>query len=243
MLTISVGVIILVVAVISLAIVKLKKTTVVAEDHLAITVSKHGFVKRVLLPGRHILYPAERIEFLLETRTKLAGGRTTKIATGDGLLVAINWSGTYALRPDLITDNRSQRLRSLPNAEKTITRKIDIYLRKLIGSHSLGDLFNPNLRERVERQLGHLLTDSLKPLGIAFNDLNLQAIELPPDVAEAFNKAKAIETLDGAIRQLDPSTREIIRGVYQLDEILHWDAYLPVPSRQTMKRLAPTYQN
>jgi hypothetical protein len=56
-------------------------------------------------------------------------------------------------------------------------------------------------------------------------------------VIEAFNKAKAIETLDNAIRQIDPTTREIVRGAYQLDEILHWDAYLPGPSRLAMKRL------
>jgi hypothetical protein len=56
-------------------------------------------------------------------------------------------------------------------------------------------------------------------------------------VAKALNKAVAIETLDSAIRQLDPTTREVVRSAYQLDEILHWDAYLPVPSRHMMKRM------
>jgi len=161
------------------------------------------------------------------------------IATGDGLPVNINWSGTYALRPQLITEpeSRSQRLRGLPNAEKAIARQVDIHLRKLVGGQTIRELFNPATRERLERQLSQLLAERLKPQGIALNGINLQSIELPNEVAEALNKAKAIETLDGAIRQLDPTTREVVRGVYQLDEILHWDQYLPLPSRATMKKM------
>ncbi|MCB0211584.1 MAG: SPFH domain-containing protein, partial [Anaerolineae bacterium] len=113
---------------------------------------------------------------------------------------------------------------------------VDIVLRKLIGNHTVRDLFNPATRDRFERQLSQTLVERLKPMGIALNGINLQAIELPNEVAEALNKAKAIETLDGAIRLIDPTTREVVRGVYHLDEILHWDQYLPVPSRLTMKR-------
>lgn len=211
----------------------------VPEDHMAITVNKDGFIKRVLPQGRHVLYPFERIDFMIETKNKLTGQRATAIATGDGLPVNINWSGTYALRPQLITEpeSRSQRLRGLPNAEKAIARQVDIHLRKLVGGQTVRELFNPATRERLERQLSQLLAERLKPQGIALNGLNLQSIELPNEVAEALNKAKAIETLDGAIRQLDPTTREVVRGVYQLDEILHWDQYLPLPSRATMKKL------
>jgi regulator of protease activity HflC (stomatin/prohibitin superfamily) len=243
MIGISLGVVILFVAGISVIVVKRRKTKVVAEDHVAVTVSKYGFIKRVLGSGRHLLYPGERIEFVLETKTKLARGQAANIATGDGLLLTVNWSGTYALCPEQITESHSQRLRGLLNAEKAITRNADIFLRKLIGGHNLGDLFNPALRERLERQLNHLLADKLKPLGITFNGLNLQAIDLPAELSEAVTKAKAIETLDSAIRHLDPATRDIIRGVYQLDEVLRWDSYLPVPSRHTMKKLAGTYQN
>jgi regulator of protease activity HflC (stomatin/prohibitin superfamily) len=243
MVTISLAVVILLGIGVSLALLKRKKTTAVPEDHVAVTVTKHGFIKRVLGSGRHLLYPGERIEFVLETRTKLVRGQATRIATGDGLLLTINWSGTYALCPEQITDNRSQRLRGLLRAEKAITRNVDIFLRKLVGGHTVSDLFNPGLRERLERQLNHLLADKLKPLGITFNGLNLQAIDLPPELTEAMTKARAIETLDGAVRHLDPATRDIIRGVYQLDQVLHWDAYLPVPSRHTMKKLAATHRN
>jgi hypothetical protein len=100
------------------------------------------------------------------------------------------------------------------------------------------NLFQPAARERIERQLGRLVADRLQGLGIVLSSLDLQVIELPPEVVEAMNQAKAIETLDGTIRQLDPITREVVRGVFQLDEILRWDAYLPTPSRLMMKRLA-----
>ncbi len=221
-----------------------RQTAIVAEDSIAVSVNKDGFIKRVLPAGRHMLHPYERINFTLETKTRLAKGRAADIATNDGILVKINWSGTYALRPNLIADEgRSQKLRGLPNAEKAIDRNADILLRKLIGNHPVRDLFNPAVRERLERQLSQLVMDKLKPLGIVMNALNLQIIELPKEVAEAHNKAKAIETLDGAIRHLDPTTREVVRGAYQLDEILHWDAYLPVPTRHSMKRLGAAAKN
>jgi len=214
-----------------------KQTQVVREDSVAITVNRDGFIKRVLPAGRHILQPFEHVDFVLETKTKLIANRASAVTTSDGVPVTINWSGTYSLKPELITENVSQRLRGLSNAEKAIIRHSDICLRKLVGDYTVPDLFKPATRERVERQLSQLLADRLKPLGIVFNGLNLQVIDLPQEVAEAFNKAKAIATLDGAIRQVDPTTREVVRGAYQLDEILHWDAYLPTPSRMTMKRL------
>ncbi len=228
---------VLILVVAGVSIFRRVKTWVVFEDHMAVTVDRDNFVKRVLPAGRHILYPFERVDFVLETKTKLVTGRATAIATNDGIPVNLNWSGIYVLQPDLIRENVSQRLRGLPNAEKAISRNVDVYLRKLVGNYVVYDLFNPATRERLERHLNQLLADRLKPLGIVFKGLNLQVIELPTEVAEALNKAKAIETLDGAIRRLDPTTREVVRSAYQLDEILHWDAYLPLPSRLTMKRM------
>ena len=84
---------------------------------------------------------------------------------------------------------------------------------------------------------GNSIADAIKPAGLVLTGFDLQVIEIPTEVAEALNKAKAIEALDGTIRQLDPATRDIVRRAYQLDEILHWDKYLPTPSRLTMKRL------
>jgi regulator of protease activity HflC (stomatin/prohibitin superfamily) len=238
MTVLTVSVVVLVIAVaLGVAIFRHKKSYIVPEDGVAITINRDGFIKRVLPAGRHVLQLFEKVEFTLETKTKLITNQAAAIATSDGIPVNINWSGTYSLKPELITENVSQRLRGLTNADKTIARHADICLRKLVGDYIVPDLFKPATRERVERQLSHLLTDRLKPMGIIFNGFNLQVINLPQEVAEAFNKAKAIETLDGAIRQVDPTTREVVRGAYQLDEILHWDAYLPTPSRLTMKRL------
>jgi regulator of protease activity HflC (stomatin/prohibitin superfamily) len=227
----------LILTTVGVAIFRYLKTWIVCEDTVTITVDRDGFIKRVLPAGRHVLYPFEKVDFTVETRARLAANRATAIATNDGLQINVNWSGVYTLSPELIADQVSQRLRSLPDAGRTIARNVDICLRKLVGNYTVQDLFKLTIRERIERQLGQLVADRLKGLGIALTSLNLQAIELPDEVAEALNKAKAIEALDGAIRQLDPTTREVVRGVYQLDEILHWDAYLPTPSRLTVKRL------
>jgi regulator of protease activity HflC (stomatin/prohibitin superfamily) len=214
-----------------------KRTWLVAEDSVVVTVDRNGFIKRLLPAGRHLLGLFEKVDLVLETKTKLAAGQVIAVTTGEGIPVGIHWSGTYNVQPDLITEKRSQRLRSLPQAERAVARNTDICLRRLVASHRLEELFSPVVRERLERQLGQLLADRLKPLGITFNGLNLQTIELPGEVAEALTKARAIKTLDEAIRQLDPATREIVRGVYQLDEVLRWDTYLPAPSRLTMKQL------
>jgi regulator of protease activity HflC (stomatin/prohibitin superfamily) len=238
----SSAVILLILIAAGLALFWGKKRQVVAEDNVAVTVNKDGFIKRILPPGRHTLAPFEKIEFTLETKNKLTANQAAQIATADGVLVTINWSGIYTLNPQLITENVSQRLRNLPYAEKAIARQTDICLRKFIGEQTTPELFNPAIRERLERHLSQLVADRLKSLGIVLVSLNLQAIDLPREVTEAMNKARAMAALDNAIRQLDPATREVVRGVYQLDEMLHWDHYLPVPTRLGMKRLETSAQ-
>ena len=166
----------------------------------------------------------------------MVSNQAIAITTSDGIPVNINWSGSYTMNPDLITERVSQRLRNLPNVEKPIARNTDIFLRKLVGDYTVPDLFKPTARERIERQMSELLADRLKPLGIVFNGLSLQAINLPSEIAEALNKSKAIETHDRVIRQVDPATREVVRSAYQLDEILRWESYLPTPARLTLKR-------
>ncbi|MDX1522021.1 MAG: SPFH domain-containing protein, partial [Anaerolineae bacterium] len=157
--------------------------------------------------------------------------------TSDGIALHMSWSGIYAINPDLITEHRSRRLRGLVNGEKAIARKIDVALRKLVGDYGVQELFKPNIRERIERQVSQVVADGIKPAGLVLTAFDLQVLEIPHEVAEALNKAKAMQALDGTIRQLDPTTREMVRGAYQLDEILHWDQYLPRPSRLTMKHL------
>ncbi|RME99215.1 MAG: SPFH domain-containing protein [Chloroflexi bacterium] len=215
-----------------------RSLVIVPEDHAAVIASRHGFITRTLPAGRHFLRPFERIELTIPTKTRLVAGQARAIATGDGIPVQIEWSGIFAANPQSITESRSQRLRALPHAERAIHRNADILLRRYIGGHTARDLFDPAVRDRLERQLNHLLADRLNPLGIVFKSINLQTIELPAEVSEALAKATALETLDGAIRHLDPATREVVRGVYQLEEVLRWDHYLPAPSRRTVQRLA-----
>jgi regulator of protease activity HflC (stomatin/prohibitin superfamily) len=235
-LAITVVVTVLLFSAIGIGALRHNKTRIVQEDNAAITIDRDGFIKRVLPAGRHVLRPFEEVDFTVEIKTKLVGDRAAAITTGDGLSINVNWSGVYSVAPELITEQVSQRLRGLPNAGRAITRQVDIHLRKLVGNYPVQELFKPAVRERVERQLKQLVADKVKDLGIVLTGFNLQAIELPAEVIEALNKAKAIASLDSAIRQVDPTTREIIRGAYQLDEILHWDAYLPTPSRLAMKR-------
>jgi regulator of protease activity HflC (stomatin/prohibitin superfamily) len=235
-LVISFIIVLVVLAAIGVAVFRHNKTRIVPEDYVAVTIDRHGFVKRILPAGRHVLRPFEEVEFCVAIQSKLTGDKATALTTGDGLLVNANWSGVYHVAPNLITGQASQRLRGLPNADRTVARHVDIFLRKLVGHYPVQELFKPTVRDRIERQLSQLVAGKVKGLGIVLSSFNLGTIEIPAEVAEALNKAKAIEALDHAIRQVDPATREVIRGVYQLDEMLHWDRYLPTPSRLTMKR-------
>lgn len=207
------------------------KEVMVGEDSAAVTVDKHGFIKRVLPQGKHILGWKEKIEFKLVTKPQLTTNCVQAVASSDGILINVNWSGVYTLAPETIVTQRSQKLRGLRAAEKAIARNVDIQLRRLAGNFTVGDLFKPQTREALEHQLKHIISQRLEPMGIVLNGLDMQVIELPGEVAEALNKAKAMEALDGAIRHLDPTTREVVRSAYHLDDLLHWERFLPLPNR------------
>ncbi len=210
----------------------------VPEDSVAVTIDQHGFFSRLLPAGRQRLHPFERVELILSTRTQLASGQTADVTTRDAAGVVIHWSGPFRLQPAHITEAHSQRLRSLPNAERIITRQVDILLRRLVGQIPLRGLFLPSTRRRLEHQLNLLLAENLRPLGIDWLGISLQTIDLPREIVQALNKARAIETLDEAIRRLDPTTRQIVQGAYRLDELIHWDSYLPGLSRLAMRQAA-----
>ena len=205
-----------------------RSTVIVPEDHNAVIVNRQGFVKRVLPAGVYHLKPGlEKIEFTFETKTKLVQGVANDVPTAEGILLTVHWSGIFARDPNLITEKVSQRLRGLPTAHAGIQRKADIALRRLIGSYSLQDLFRPAIRERVERQLTAALQSALKPSGIIFSGLDLQSILPPEEVRNALNQAQAIHTLDSAIRTSDTSTREIVVGAHQLEDLIEWSKLLP----------------
>jgi len=209
----------------------------IPEDHNAVVVNRQGFIKRVLPAGSHHLKPGlEKVEFIFETKTKLAKGMVTDVPTAEGILLTVHWSGVYAVEAGLITERVSQRLRNLPNADKGLQRQVDIVLRRLMGVYSLRDLFKPSIRDRLERQLVESLKSKLQPTGIALNGLNLQAIIPPAEVLQALNQAQAIQTLDNAIRASDTTTREIVTGAHQLKDLIEWGNLFPPYGRYVLTK-------
>ena len=202
------------------------KLTVVPEDSIAITIDHNGFINRVLPAGRHILRPFEKVDFSLEVEPKFTTGQAVSVVTSDGISTNVSWSGMYVPKPELISDHRSRYLRGLVNAQRLIAPKVDIALRKAIGDYTVQSLFKPSIRERIEQQVRQVVTDKIRPLGLVLNSYNLQVIDIPAEVAEALNKARAIEALDDTIRDLDPATRHIV----------HFDQYLLSPSGLLMNR-------
>jgi regulator of protease activity HflC (stomatin/prohibitin superfamily) len=186
---------------------------VVPEDQVGVTVNKDGFVQRVLPSGRYFLRPSERIDFLVETKTKLAGSAAEAVITSDGIAVKLHWSGTYALRPELITENRSQRLRGLANAERAIARNVRFCCGSWWAITPSAICFSRH-PQQLEQQVNQSLGERLKPLGIAFNGLNLQTIDLPARCPRRSTKPEPSKTLDQAIRHIDPThPRGGARGV------------------------------
>jgi regulator of protease activity HflC (stomatin/prohibitin superfamily) len=214
-------------------------TAVVPEDHKAVVVDRRGFVRRVISAGVHHLKPGlEQIEFTIPMKTKLVADTASQVPTADGILLTINWSGTYTPDTDLITEKVSQRLRGLTTAERSVQRKVDHALRTLVGSYTLEALFKPNNRARIERQLTETVKVQLRSSGVVVNQINLQAIVPPDSVLAALNQAQAIHALDQAIRASDQTTREVIVGAHQLEEMIEWSSLFPPYGRQMLTKTA-----
>lgn len=212
-----------------------KSAVVVPEDHHAVVVDRRGFIRRVLPAGVYHLKPGlERVEFILPTKTKLIQGCGQDIATAEGIHLTVYWSGIYTPRPDWITENVSQRLRGLPNAERTIQRKAALVLRRLLGAYTLRELFKPAIRARIERQLSAALRSDLRSSGIGLNGLDLEGIIPPVEVSAALNQAQAIQALDTVIRSSDVATREIVTGAHKLEELMALDDLLPPYGKYTL---------
>lgn len=218
-----------------------RHTVIVPEDHKAVIVNRKGFIKGVIPAGpHHLKFGLEKVEFVFETKTKLARGTATDIPTADGVLLTVQWSGTYTPDTNLITEKVSQRLRALSRAEAGLQRQVDVTLRRLMGAYTLRDLFKPTIRERIERQLTASLKDKFQPLGVRLNGLNLQAIIPPEEVSHALNQAQAIQALDSAIRASDIATREMVTGAHQLEELIEWGKLFPPFGRYALSQLPPS---
>lgn len=212
-----------------------KNTVIIPEDHSALVVDRRGFVKRVLPAGSHHLkLGLEAIEFVFETKAKLAQGCATGLPTSGGILLNIKWAGVFTRDPGLITEKVSQRLRGYANTETALQRQVDVVLRRLVGAYTLRDLFNPAIRERIERQLSETLKSKLEPSGVVFGNFDLLTITPPEEVLHALNQAQAIQTLDSAIRASDGATREIVTNAHQLEEMIEWGKMLPPYGRYAL---------
>jgi regulator of protease activity HflC (stomatin/prohibitin superfamily) len=212
-----------------------RSSVVVPEDQAAVVVDRHEFIRRTLPAGVHWLRPGlERVAFTFETQVKLGRATASAVSTADGVPLQIAWSGTYYRDPSLITDKVSQRLRALPGAERSLERQVDIALRRLIGDYTLVELFKPAIRDRIERQLSGTVANRLKPAGVVVNEIDLQAMDLPLELATALNQARAIEALDAVIRHSDAATREVVSGAHKLEELLSWSEYLPPYGRYAL---------
>jgi regulator of protease activity HflC (stomatin/prohibitin superfamily) len=214
-----------------------RNTTIVPEDHQAVVVDSQGFVKRVISAGPHHLKPwREKIEFTIETKTRLVQGTAADVPTAEGILLTVQWSGTYRPNTELITENLSQRLRGLPKAPASIQRKVDVVLRRLVSAYTLRELFRPVIRDRIERQLTEALKSQLSSSGIVLNGIDLQAIIPPEEVLHALNQAQAIQTLDTAIRASDTATRDMVAGAHQLEELIEWGKLFPPYGRYALSQ-------
>lgn len=205
-----------------------RQTIIVPEDQNAVLSDQHGFITRVLPAGVH--RPGlrrEHVAFTFETKPRLTRGRADDVPTSEGISLQLQWSGIYACDPDLITDKRSQRLRALPMADKMLQRQVDLTLRRLVGDHTVQDMFRPSLRTRLERQVLSTIQPNLTAVGIRVMGIDLETVSLPNEVASAFNQAKAIQTLDAVLRQSDPATRSVITHAHEYEELLAWEKLFP----------------
>lgn len=101
-------------------------------------------------------------------------------------------------------------MKLLPNADKIVTRQVDLRLRRLMGQHRLDDMLNPNVWQRDEQQVLAVLSTKLSSSGIRLIGFDIERVVPPPEIARAQNQAIAIRQYDAAIRDSAPETRRLL---------------------------------
>ncbi len=201
------------------------------EVWLKFNVESKAFVG-YLSPGRHWLWPLERIGGKLSTQVKTVRGKCLQAQTQGGITAHVDWSVTYILNPRNISwDFWPQMARVLPQYSDRIVRSHGNNCMALVVSKlPVSTLADSGGRGHLERMIRAELVERLHPFGVQVFRVMVTGFELPAHVQASLEKAHerevyanseaaALERLQKAVSQFSDEDMERLMLLKQLHEM------------------------
>ena len=176
-----VGVIVGVVAVLSVLLLMLSRTIVIVNQASTAVVERLGRFQRTLTPGLTVLIPfVDRIRERVDMREQVASFPPQPVITEDNLVVSIDTVVYFQVTdPKAATYEISSFILGIE--QLTVTT-----LRNVIGSMDLEETLTS--RDSINGQLRGVLDEATGKWGIRVNRVELKAIDPPKSVQESMEK-------------------------------------------------------
>ena len=176
-----VGVIVGVVAVLSVLLLMLSRTIVIVNQASTAVVERLGRFQRTLTPGLTVLIPfVDRIRERVDMREQVASFPPQPVITEDNLVVSIDTVVYFQVTdPKAATYEISSFILGIE--QLTVTT-----LRNVIGSMDLEETLTS--RDSINGQLRGVLDEATGKWGIRVNRVELKAIDPPNSVQESMEK-------------------------------------------------------
>jgi regulator of protease activity HflC (stomatin/prohibitin superfamily) len=236
----------------------------VAEMETAVTFNRESKAfMRFLPPGRHLLaFPIEQVKATFSTAATNVRGRCSGAQTREGVVVAVDWSLTYLVKPDQIApEMRMGMARGLPAGIGGLLREqANNCIALLTNEKRVEGLCQNGRRAQFQEELTRQLQRRLDPFGLTIIRFIVTEVDLPPQVrasleeaiereVEAISEANALNVLHEAISQFSEADMEMLLRLRQIREMGQNGVTLHAPLGWTMaeaprpKRTTPVSSN
>lgn len=185
-----------------------------------------------LPPGRHWVWPWERIGDKISTQAKTVGGKCLKAQTEGGITAQVDWKATFRIVPEQIAPHlRSPLARALPQyGEKMVRLQGNNCTARAISELLVSALTENGNRGRLERMIREKLVERLHPFGIQVFRVMVTGVELPTKVVASYeeahertifanSEAQAMERLHQAVSNFSDADMEKLLLLKQIQEM------------------------
>lgn len=185
-----------------------------------------------LPPGRHWVWPWERIDDKISTQATVVGGKCLNTQTEGGITANVDWSVTYKIEPSQIAAHLwSQMARTLPrNSGRLVRSHGNNCIARVISELPISHLTNRGNRSRLERMIRDKLAERVHQFGIQVFRVMVTGVELPSKVeatyqaaheriVHAYSEADALERLHQAVSKFSDADMERLVVLKQIHEL------------------------
>ncbi len=147
---------------------------------------------RFLPAGTHWINPIEeQISEVITTAGQSVRGQSKQAQTIGGLPIQVNWVAQFALTPLKIEKAVAPKMaRALPSKAAAIAKQhVDNITHHVIGEHTMEQLCQPGIQQKLERRIRQLAKTRLESLGFNISRIMIEAIHMPKHVVKALEAA------------------------------------------------------